>query len=86
MNSRRVLGPDSSALGEASNATGSGAPTDAQYVTLASNTSLTAERTLTAGSGISITDGGAGSTVTIAASGGSGLTQPQVMAIASLRV
>lgn len=48
---------------------GSGAPTGAQYVTLATNASLTDERVLTAGSGISITDGGAGSTVTISATG-----------------
>lgn len=45
---------------------GGGAPTSAQYVTLATNGSLSDERVLTAGSGISITDGGAGSTVTIA--------------------
>jgi len=45
---------------------GSGAPTDAAYVTLSSNPTLTAERVLTAGTGISITDGGADSTVTVA--------------------
>ena len=44
---------------------GGGAPTGAQYVTLSTNGSLTHERVLTAGTGISITDGGAGSTVTI---------------------
>ena len=53
-------------------ASGSGAPTDAQYVTLATDATLTNERVLTAGSGITLTDGGAGSTVTIAASGGGG--------------
>ena len=44
---------------------GGGAPTGAEYVTLSTNGSLTHERVLTAGTGISITDGGAGSTVTI---------------------
>lgn len=45
---------------------GGGAPTNASYVTIASNATLTAERTLTQGTGITITDGGANSTVTIA--------------------
>lgn len=49
---------------------GSGAPTDAEYVVMSLNGTLTNERVLTAGSNITITDGGAGSTVTIAASGG----------------
>ena len=44
---------------------GGGAPTDAQYVTLATNGTLTNERVLTAGTGITITDAGAGSTVTV---------------------
>ena len=44
----------------------------AQYVTLATDTQLQNERVLTAGSGITLTDGGAGSTITIAASGGGG--------------
>jgi len=70
-----------------STASGSGAPTTASYVTLATNGSLSNERVLTAGSGISITDGGAGSTVTIEATGGGGgLSQAQVLARASLRV
>ena len=47
---------------------GGGAPTTAQYVTLATDATLTNERVLTAGSNITITDGGAGSTVTISAS------------------
>ena len=50
---------------------GGGAPTTAQYVTLATDGTLTNERVLTAGANISITDGGAGSTVTIAATDGS---------------
>lgn len=45
---------------------GGGAPTDAQYVTLATNGTLSNERVLTAGSGITLTDGGAGSTITVA--------------------
>ena len=40
-------------------------PTDAKYVVLESHLSLTDERVLTEGSGISITDGGAGAAVTI---------------------
>lgn len=43
----------------------SGAPTDAQYVVLTANGSLTQERVLTEGDGISITDGGAGAAVTV---------------------
>ncbi len=46
---------------------GSGAPTDAEYVVMALNGTLTNERKLTAGSRITITDGGAGGDVTIAA-------------------
>ena len=46
---------------------GSGAPTDAEYVVMALNGTLSNERNLTAGSRISITDGGAGGNVTIAA-------------------
>jgi hypothetical protein len=49
-----------------------GAPTNANYIVTATNASLTNERVLTAGSGISLTDGGAGSTLTIAATGGGG--------------
>lgn len=46
---------------------GGGAPTGAEYVVMALNGSLTNERKLTAGSRITITDGGAGGNVTIAA-------------------
>lgn len=45
----------------------SGAPSTAQFVTLATDSSLSNERVLTAGSGISITDSGAGNSVTISA-------------------
>lgn len=44
---------------------GSGAPIDATYVVMSNDATLTQERVLTAGTGISITDGGANSTVTI---------------------
>jgi hypothetical protein len=44
------------------------AANSAQYVTLALDATLSAERVLTAGSGIGITDGGANSTVTLALS------------------
>lgn len=45
---------------------GGGAPETASYVTLATNATLSSERVLTAGSGVSLTDAGAGSTVTAA--------------------
>ena len=45
----------------------SGAPTDAEYVVMSLNGTLTNERKLTAGARITITDGGAGGNVTIAA-------------------
>ena len=48
---------------------GGGAPTDGEYVVMALNGTLTNERVLTAGTGISLTDGGAGSTATITNSG-----------------
>jgi hypothetical protein len=51
---------------------GGGAPTTATYVTLSTDATLTNERVLTAGSGITITDNGAGNTVVIAATGGGG--------------
>ena len=43
----------------------SGAPADAQYVTLATNGTLTNERVLSGSSGITITDAGAGNNVTL---------------------
>jgi len=42
------------------------APIDATYVTLSTNATLTGERVLTAGTGITLTDAGAGSTITAA--------------------
>jgi hypothetical protein len=53
--------PSSSNLSDAANL----APSSPQYVTLATNATLTNERVLSAGKGIAITDGGAGSAVTI---------------------
>lgn len=87
--SRDPLGPSDSLPGpvESSGGGGGGAPETAQYVVLATNGTLTNERVLTAGTGISITDGGAGSTVTIEATGGGGgLSQAQVLARLSLGV
>ena len=46
------------------------APLEESYVVLSSNSSLPNRRVLTAGSGITITDGGAGSNITISAAGG----------------
>lgn len=48
---------------------GGGAPTNAQYITLVTNATLTQERVLTAGAGITLTDGGAGGSLTIDAAG-----------------
>ena len=45
---------------------GGGAPTTAQYVTLATNGTLTAERVLVVGAGLTLVDGGAGNNVTLA--------------------
>ena len=50
-------------------ATGTGAPNTATYLTLGTNSTLTSERVLTAGTGINFTDGGAGSTLTVTNSG-----------------
>lgn len=55
---------------------GSGAPAGAQYVTLATDAGLSAERVLTAGTGITIVDGGANGPVTVSASGGGASAAP----------
>lgn len=57
---------------------GSGAPTTASYVVLGTNATLTAERVLTGGTGIGLTDGGAGSTLTVA------ISDAELLAIAGL--
>lgn len=49
------------------------APPGASYLTLGTNTTLTNERVLTAGTNITFTDGGAGSTLTINATASSGI-------------
>jgi hypothetical protein len=49
---------------------GGGAPSGAEYVTLLANGSLTNERVLTAGTAITLTDAGAGSTVTVGVTAG----------------
>jgi hypothetical protein len=49
---------------------GSGAPANAQYVTMALNGTLSDERVLTAGADIDIADGGAGGNVTVGVSTG----------------
>lgn len=59
-------GPEAPATFQPSGGGGGGAPADATYVVMSLNPTLTNERVLTAGSNITITDGGAGGTVTIA--------------------
>lgn len=49
---------------------GGGAPTGADYVTLSPNGSLSAERVLTAGTALGLTDAGANSTITVAVNDG----------------
>lgn len=63
---------------------GTGAPVGAQYLTLAVDGTLTNERVLTAGTNIGFTDGGAGSTFTVAFSGDlpfSNLTQGAALSV-----
>lgn len=60
------LGPGDAATFQPSSGGGGGAPVNATYVVLSLNGTLTNERVLTAGSNITLTDGGAGSTITIA--------------------
>lgn len=60
---------------ELATAGAAGAPVGASYLTLATDGTLTSERVLTAGTGISFVDGGAGSTLTVSTTctpGGSG--------------
>src|SRR6185369_5449108 len=60
-----------------------GTAIQATYVTMTTNAQLDNERVLTAGSGITITDGGAGSTVTIASTGSFVQAQYVTMALDS---
>src|SRR5687768_17285385 len=64
------VGTDGQALLASSGATtgvawGTPAPTDASYLTLGTSSALSNERVLTAGTGITLTDAGAGSTLTV---------------------
>lgn len=52
-------------IGSSGGGGGGGAPVDASYVVIGSNTTLTHERVLTQGTGISISDGGANNNVTL---------------------
>lgn len=52
----------------------SGAPVDAQYLTLATNGTLTSERVFADGAGLVGTDGGAGGSYTLAVGAGNGIT------------
>ena len=62
----------------------SSAPVGAEYVVLAVNASLTNERVLTGGSGITLTDGGAGSTITITI--GSGAVSNAMLADSAITI
>jgi hypothetical protein len=59
-----------------------GAPTNADYLTLALNGVLTNERVLTPGAGIAFVDTGPNGTLTISATAGSGITQGRAIATA----
>lgn len=62
---------------------GGGAPANATYLTLSLNATLTNERVLTAGTGISFSDGGAGGTLTITNTGVTSITGTANQVIAS---
>lgn len=51
---------------------GGGAPTTASYLTLGTNGTLSNERVLTAGAGINLQDNGAGNSLVITSTGGTG--------------
>lgn len=63
---------------------GSGAPTNSAYVILGKDATLTSARSLKAGTNITLSDGGAGSTLTISATGGSAVTFWEAMSLAAL--
>ena len=58
---------------------GGGAPTDAQYLTLTTNATLTQERTLSLTLPLSGSDGGAGAAYTVSLSGWSGTTDGRLL-------
>lgn len=60
-----VMKTDGSVVALAGGGGGGGAPANASYLTLATDATLTAERVLTAGAGVSFADAGAGSTLTV---------------------
>lgn len=68
---------------DAIDTSGGGAPTSAAYVTATANGTLTGERVLTAGTGISVTDNGANSTIVIAATGSGAPTNAQYVTLAT---
>lgn len=61
-------------IGSVGSGSGGGAPTTSQYLTLATDGTLSAERVLTPGGGLTGTDGGAGSTYTLDVGAGTGIT------------
>lgn len=63
---------------------GSGAPTNSAYVILGKDATLTSARSLKAGTNITLSDGGAGSTLTISSTGGSAVTFWEAMSITAL--
>lgn len=65
--SGQVLTTDGAGVLTWENAASGGAPTDASYVVLGGNGTLTQERTLTIGTNVTLTDNGANSTVVISA-------------------
>jgi fibronectin-binding autotransporter adhesin len=75
--SDQVLVYDGASWGAITGSSG-GAPTNATYLTLSANSTLSAERVLTQGSGITITDAGANTTATIAATLGTSITGSEV--------
>ena len=60
-----------------------GAPTNAEYVVMSLNGTLTNERVLTAGTGIGFVDGGAGSTLTVYNAGVTALTAGSGITVSS---
>jgi len=62
---------------------GGGAPTNAEYVTISTDATLTNERVLTAGTDIGITDNGAGSTVVVSFTGSKPPADAQYVTLAT---
>ena len=64
----------SPSVGSAGGPSSPGAPTDAQYLALALNSSLSAERVFVPGSGLTGADGGANGNYTLSVGAGQGIT------------